>query len=93
MSLFDVYFYNYIQGIISLNLNMQDKLKILYISPHLSTGGLPQYLWKKIEVFNDVGEIYCVEYDYLGDAYIVQRNRIKELLGDRFIPIFSDGVS
>ena len=71
---------------------MQDKLKILYISPHLSTGGLPQYLWKKIEVFNDVGEIYCVEYDYLGDAYVVQRNRIKELLGDRFIPIFSDGT-
>ena len=51
---------------------MQDKLKILYISPHLSTGGLPQYLWKKIEAFNDVGEVYCVEYDYLGDAYVVQ---------------------
>ena len=25
--------------------------KVLYITPHLSTGGLPQYLLKKIETF------------------------------------------
>jgi glycosyltransferase involved in cell wall biosynthesis len=65
--------------------------KILYVTPHLSTGGLPQYLCKKIEVFNDYFEIYCVEYSYLGDAYVVQRNRISNLLDDRFIPIFDDG--
>jgi glycosyltransferase involved in cell wall biosynthesis len=64
--------------------------RILYVSPHLSTGGLPQYLWKKIESFNDVAEVYCVEYSYLGDAYVVQRNKISNLLGERFIPIFND---
>lgn len=58
--------------------------KILYISPHLSTGGLPQYLWKKIESFNGVVEVYCVEYNFYGDLYVVQRNRIMNLLGDRF---------
>lgn len=65
--------------------------KILYVSPHLSTGGLPQYLWKKIEAFNDEADIYCVEYTYLGDAYVVQRNKISNLLGDKFLPIYSDG--
>ena len=27
--------------------------KLLYIAPHLSTGGLPQYLTKKIELLRD----------------------------------------
>ena len=65
--------------------------KILYITPHLSTGGLPQYLWKKIEAFNSYFDIHCVEYSYLGDAYVVQRNRISNLLGERFIPIHGNG--
>lgn len=65
--------------------------KILYVSPHLSTGGLPQYLWKKIESFHSEADLYCVEYMYLGDAYVVQRNKISNLLGDRFLPVFGDG--
>jgi glycosyltransferase involved in cell wall biosynthesis len=59
-------------------------MKIVYISPHLSTGGLPQYLFKKIESLNLLFEIYCIEHKFLGDAYVVQRNKIKNLLGDRF---------
>ena len=61
--------------------------KIIYITPHLSTGGLPQYLYKKIAAFNKVAEVYCVEYSFHGDAYVVQRNKIAALLGDRFIPL------
>jgi len=38
------------------------KPRILYVAPHLSTGGMPQYLYKKIESFNDQAEIYCVQY-------------------------------
>ena len=64
--------------------------KIIYITPHLSTGGLPQYLYKKIEAFNKVAEVYCVEYSFHGDAYVVQRNKIAELLGDRFVPLHND---
>lgn len=64
--------------------------KIIYITPHLSTGGLPQYLYKKIEAFNKVAEVYCVEYSFHGDAYVVQRNKIAALLGDRFVPLYND---
>jgi len=64
--------------------------KIIYITPHLSTGGLPQYLYKKIEAFNKVSDVYCVEYNFHGDAYVVQRNKIAGLLGDRFIPLYDN---
>ena len=61
--------------------------RILYISPHFSTGGLPQYLVKKIEAFHSKSEVYCVEYNFYGDAYVVQRNRAINILGDRFISL------
>jgi hypothetical protein len=31
--------------------------KLLYVAPHLSTGGLPQYLTKKIELLKNDFEI------------------------------------
>ena len=53
-------------------------MRVLYIAPHLSTGGLPQYLYKKIEALKDQAEILVVEYDDIGgDAFVVQKNRIK----------------
>jgi FkbM family methyltransferase len=53
------------------------KKKLLYIAPHLSTGGLPQFLYKKIEILLDEYEIYVVEYsDITGGVLVVQRNRI-----------------
>jgi len=67
-----------------------DRKRILYVSPHFSTGGLPQYLLKKIESFNDSSDIYCVEYSYYGDAYVVQRNKVISILGDRFISLGDD---
>ena len=36
--------------------------KLLYVAPHLSTGGLPQYLTKKIELLKNEFEIYLVEW-------------------------------
>jgi hypothetical protein len=62
--------------------------KIIYIAPHLSTGGLPQYLTKKIEQLKDVYEIYVVEYeDVTGGVLVIQKNKIKDLLGDNLITI------
>lgn len=61
--------------------------RILYVSPHFSTGGLPQYLLKKIENFHGKAEIYCIEYNFYGDAYVVQRNRVIGILGERFISL------
>jgi glycosyltransferase involved in cell wall biosynthesis len=56
-------------------------LKILFIAPHLSTGGLPQYLYKKIEVLKNDANILVVEYDDIGGtAFVVQKDRIKSLV-------------
>jgi len=63
-------------------------MKLLYITPHLSTGGCPQYLLKKIKDLKNACEIYCVEYaDITGGKLIVQRSQIQELLGDKLITL------
>lgn len=61
-------------------------MKILYITPHLSTGGLPQYLLKKIQLLQKQ-QTWCVEYNFVSDKYTVQRNQILNILGDRFISL------
>lgn len=63
-------------------------MKILYITPHLSTGGLPQYLLKKIQLLQD-NEVWCIEYNFVSDRYTVQRNQIASILKDRFISLAS----
>lgn len=61
--------------------------KILFISPHLSTGGSPQFTLNKITLLKDDFEIWCVEYNFVSSDYVVQRNKIINLLQDRFISI------
>lgn len=55
--------------------------KILFIAPHLSTGGLPQVLVNKLELLKDEYQIYCVEWSWHGDAFVVQKNRVRNLIG------------
>lgn len=66
--------------------------KVLFLTPHLSTGGLPQYLFKKISLLKDKFEIYVIEYENItGGKFIVQRERIKNILSeDTFITLGSD---
>jgi len=55
-------------------------MKVLYITPHLSTGGLPQYLLKKLELLSGLIESLVVEYaDLGGSAFIVQKEQIKNI--------------
>lgn len=55
--------------------------KLLFIAPHLSTGGLPQYLTKKIELLKDEFDIYLVEWvDCTGGVLVVTRNKILKLV-------------
>jgi len=61
--------------------------KLLIITPHLSTGGQPQYVLKKIELLKHIYDIYCIEYNYLSPHYVVQRNIIKKMIGDNFYSI------
>lgn len=55
--------------------------KLIYVAPHLSTGGLPQYLYKKIELLINDYDIYVVEYSNVtGGVLVVQRNRITGIV-------------
>jgi hypothetical protein len=57
------------------------KKKLLYVCPHLSTGGQPQYTYKQVKHFINDFEIEVVEINNSGgDAFVVQKNRIKSLV-------------
>jgi autotransporter strand-loop-strand O-heptosyltransferase len=71
-----------------------EKIKLLYLTPHLSTGGMPQFVLKRIESlqkFKDQIEIFLVEYSMFSNTYVVQRNKIIELLGENHF--FSLGLT
>ncbi len=61
--------------------------RILFITPHLSTGGCPQYLLKKIQLLNDLNDVYCVEYNDHGEWFNIQKTQIRELLGSKYRPL------
>lgn len=62
-----------------------NKIKILFVENHLSTGGAPQFALKRIEsllpyeIRNEI-EIFVVEYANLSDEYTVQRNKIRNII-------------
>lgn len=57
-------------------------MKILYVAPHLSTGGMPQYLYKQVSYFSkEHHQIEVVDYTNSGgDEYIVQKQRISSIV-------------
>ena len=61
-------------------------MKLLLLEYHLSTGGAPMFALKRIQsllAYSGI-EVYCIELNFHGSAYVVQRNQIVDLLGDRF---------
>lgn len=59
--------------------------KLLFIASHLSTGGLPQFLLKKIKCLVKDYEVHCIEYDDItGGKFVVQRNQIIDLCKSNF---------
>lgn len=63
------------------------KIKLLFLAPHLSTGGMPSFLLKRIETLlehTDCFEIFVAEYEYYGELFVVHRNKIKNLIGNNF---------
>ena len=54
--------------------------KLLIITPHLSTGGAPQVTVNKVELLKDHFEIKVVEYSFLAWSFVVQRNKIIQML-------------
>ena len=68
--------------------------KLLMIAPHLSTGGMPQYLVKQIESFIKDYDVYCIEWDNItGGVLVVQRNRILGMIGNKLITLDGDKSS
>lgn len=67
-----------------------NKQRLLVITPHLSTGGAPQVTLNKITLLKDEYDIMCVEYSLIAWSFVVQRNKIIELLGDNFISLPED---
>ena len=58
-------------------------MKLLYLTPHLSTGGMPQFVLKRIQElqkYKDQIEIFLVEYSQFSDTYVVQRDKIIDIL-------------
>jgi HK97 family phage prohead protease len=61
--------------------NQHNNLKILFLAPHLSTGGMPSVLLKRIQALEGFdAEIIVVEYSNHSDEYVVQKNEIKKLV-------------
>jgi len=56
-------------------------MRVLFLAPHLSTGGMPAFLLKRIESLlqQDV-EIYVVEWQCVSPHFVVQRNAIMKLV-------------
>ena len=58
----------------------KNKLKLLYVAPHLSTGGMPQYLYEQAKHFANEFDIEVVDVTNSGGAaFVVQKNKISEL--------------
>jgi len=60
---------------------------LLIIASHMSTGGLPQVVTKKVELLKDFYNVVVVEWECVAWIYVVQRNRVINMLGDKFISL------
>ena len=68
-------------------------MKIVYIVPHLSTGGMPEYLKNKIEKLKENSEIWVLEKTR-ESSYNTIRVRIEKLIGeDRIITWGKDQIN
>ena len=73
---------------------MSQKIKILFLEPHLSTGGAPSFALRRIKALmnNEKFELFVVEYaDIGGWAYVVQKNEIKSIIKpENFFTLYED---
>lgn len=67
-------------------------MRILFICPHASTGGSIQFTYNRLELLKDSNELKLIEFNNHGDAFVVQKNRIKNLIGeDNFHTFHGEG--
>ena len=63
------------------------KKTLMILTPHMSTGGCPQVVAKKVELLKDFYNIVVVEWECIAWSFVVQRNRVIEMLGDQFVSL------
>jgi hypothetical protein len=60
---------------------------LLIITPHMSTGGCPQVVTKKVELLKDYYNVVVVEWECVAWLFVVQRNKVINMIGDKFITL------
>ena len=63
--------------------------KLLYVAPHLSTGGAPQYLLKKLELLNKEYDVHVIEFQDFG-IFRIQKDQIIDILKYPLITLQDD---
>ncbi len=53
----------------------------------MSTGGCPQVVAKKLELLKDFYNVIVVEWEMIAWTFVVQRNRVIDMIGDKFISL------
>ena len=59
----------------------------MIITPHMSTGGCPQVVAKKVELLKDYYNVIVVEWECVAWDFVVQRNRVINMIGDKFVTL------
>ena len=62
-------------------------MRILIIIPHTSTGGGPNVSLKRVESLIKTNDVYLIEYRQISWSFVVQRNKLIKLLGNKFISL------
>ena len=66
-------------------------MNLLVITPHLSTGGCPQYLLEYLKYNRfQYTNIKVIEFSNFSNEYIVQKNKIKSLIGSENVICLGD---
>jgi autotransporter strand-loop-strand O-heptosyltransferase len=68
-------------------------MKIVYLAPHLSCGGCPAVILKRIQtlmLYVDNVEIYLIEHNDYGKWFPTQRSQIIDILKNRFYTLGED---
>ena len=60
---------------------------LLIITPHMSTGGCPQVVAKKVELLKEYYNVVVIEWECVAWLFVVQRNKVIDMIGDRFISL------
>ena len=74
--------------------NTSGKKRLVFLAPHLSTGGMPEFLLHRIKALQDQDEfeIHVIEYNMYAHTFVVQRTQIESLVEGRFYSLGDLGV-